>query len=82
LRVLQVNKYYFPKSGSERYLFDVSAMLQNHGHEVIPFAMKHKNELLNFMDKNDVGLDEANMSKLDLAKKVAEYVKEWRIGNF
>jgi glycosyltransferase involved in cell wall biosynthesis len=42
LKILQVNKYYYPKSGSERYLFDVSEMLQNHGHKVIPFAMKHK----------------------------------------
>lgn len=42
MKILQVNKYYYPKSGSDRYLFDVSMMLQNHGHKVIPFAMKHK----------------------------------------
>lgn len=35
-----VNKYYFIKGGSERYLFDLKALLEQHGHEVIPFAMK------------------------------------------
>jgi len=45
VRVLQVNKYYYPKSGSERYFFDVSELLQKHGHEVIPFAMKHKKNI-------------------------------------
>lgn len=45
MKILQVNKYYYPKSGSDRYVFDVSAMLQNRGHKVIPFAMKHENNV-------------------------------------
>lgn len=40
MKILMVNKYYFIKGGSERYLFDLKALLEQHGHEVIPFAMK------------------------------------------
>jgi len=42
MKILQINKYYYLKGGVERYMFDVSSMLQNHGHQVIPFAMKHE----------------------------------------
>jgi len=42
MKILQINKYYFVKGGSERYMLDVSSLLQNHGHQVIPFAMKHE----------------------------------------
>ena len=40
--ILQINKYYYLKSGAERYMFDVSSLLQNRGHHVIPFAMQHE----------------------------------------
>lgn len=42
MKILQINKYYCVKGGSERYMFDVSSMLQNHGHQIIPFAMQHE----------------------------------------
>jgi glycosyltransferase involved in cell wall biosynthesis len=45
LKILQINKYYYLKSGSERYLFNVSSMLESHGHEIIPFAMKHEKNM-------------------------------------
>lgn len=39
MKILMVNKYYFVKGGSERYLFDLKELLEQHGHEIIPFAM-------------------------------------------
>jgi glycosyltransferase involved in cell wall biosynthesis len=42
MKILQINKYYYLKSGAERYMFDVSSLLQNRGHHVIPFAMRHE----------------------------------------
>lgn len=39
LKILMINKYYFIKGGSERCLFDLKALLEAHGHQVIPFAM-------------------------------------------
>ena len=43
MKILMVNKYFFVKGGSERYYFELSRILENHGHEVIPFAMRHPN---------------------------------------
>lgn len=39
MKILMVNKYYFIKGGSERYLFDLKQLLELKGHQVIPFAM-------------------------------------------
>ena len=45
MKVLLINKYYYLRGGSERYFFDLKNLLENNGHTVIPFSMKHeKNE--------------------------------------
>lgn len=41
MRVLLVNKYYYLRSGTERYLFNLQRLLQQHGHQVAVFAMQH-----------------------------------------
>ena len=41
LTVLMINKYYFVKGGSERYMFELTDLLQSRGHLVIPFSMEH-----------------------------------------
>jgi len=41
MKIINVHKYYYQKAGAERYVFDVAKLLQEHGHEVIPFAMHH-----------------------------------------
>lgn len=45
MKILQINKYYFPKGGADRYMLDLSDLLMSHGHEVIPFSMHHKSNL-------------------------------------
>ena len=45
MRILQINKYLYLKSGVERYTFSISSMLKDRGHEVIPFAMKHEKNI-------------------------------------
>jgi glycosyltransferase involved in cell wall biosynthesis len=40
LKVLQVNKYHYPRGGAERYYFELSRMLEDRGHEVVPFSMQ------------------------------------------
>ena len=42
MKIVFANKYYYMKGGAERYMFDLQSELANHGHEVIPFAMKDK----------------------------------------
>lgn len=40
MKVLMVHKFYYVEGGAERYVFNVSDLLEEKGHEVIPFAMK------------------------------------------
>lgn len=40
-RILQVNKYYYRKGGAESVMLDTMSVLESCGHEVIPFAMEH-----------------------------------------
>jgi glycosyltransferase involved in cell wall biosynthesis len=40
-----VNKFYYLRGGTERYCFDMTRLLQQKGHTVIPFAMAHQNNL-------------------------------------
>ncbi|MCK5618859.1 MAG: glycosyltransferase family 4 protein [Candidatus Krumholzibacteria bacterium] len=41
--VLQINKFFWLKGGSERYFFMVSDELESRGHQVIQFSMEHPN---------------------------------------
>lgn len=41
MRIAIVNYRYFIEGGPERYLFNISDILTQHGHEVIPFSIKN-----------------------------------------
>jgi len=41
MRILAANKFYFVKGGAERYYFELKRILEERGHEVVPFAMVH-----------------------------------------
>lgn len=45
MKVLLVNKFYYPFGGSETYLFSLKKILEAKGHTTIPFAMKHPRNL-------------------------------------
>lgn len=45
MRAVFANKFYYLKGGAERYLFELSALLGRHGHEVVPFAMRDRRNL-------------------------------------
>jgi glycosyltransferase involved in cell wall biosynthesis len=40
MKVLQINKHFYPKGGSETVFFNTIQLLEQHGHTVIPFSMK------------------------------------------
>jgi glycosyltransferase involved in cell wall biosynthesis len=42
MRILQVNKFFYLRGGSERYYFDLCDLLAGRGHEVLHFSMKHE----------------------------------------
>ena len=41
MKIIVAHKYYYEKAGAERYVFDSTKLLEENGHEVIPFAMHH-----------------------------------------
>ena len=43
MKIILVNYRFFVSGGPERYMFNVKELLENHGHEVIPFSVKHNN---------------------------------------
>lgn len=40
MRILQANKFWRQRAGSERYVFELCDLLESHGHEIAPFAMQ------------------------------------------
>jgi glycosyltransferase involved in cell wall biosynthesis len=45
MNILQINKFYYLRGGSERYLFELSGELEKRGHRVIPFSMHDEKNL-------------------------------------
>lgn len=43
LKIIIINYRYFISGGPERYLFNITEILERNGHEVIPFSIKHNN---------------------------------------
>ncbi len=76
MKIIQVNKFYFPKGGADVYALQLSDLLRAHGHEVIPFAMRHRENLATPYDKYFVS--EVNFRKregwLSDIKKAARIV--------
>lgn len=46
MRIVIVNYRYFLSGGPERYLFNIKEMLEELGHEVIPFSVKHNKNVV------------------------------------
>jgi glycosyltransferase involved in cell wall biosynthesis len=45
MKILMCNSFYYLRAGAERCFFDLSELLSNQGHEVIPFCMENENNL-------------------------------------
>ncbi len=45
MKVLMINSFNYLRGGGERCFFDLSDLLEAHGHEVIPFTMAHPKNL-------------------------------------
>ncbi len=45
MKIVLVNYRYFVSGGPERYYFNVKELLEQHGHEVIPFSIKNSRNL-------------------------------------
>jgi len=45
MKILLVNKFHWPKGGSETYYFELAKLLTQHGHEVAYFSMANENNI-------------------------------------
>lgn len=45
MKILLINKYYYNRGGSEKYLFELEKLLKAKGHQVRIFSMKHPKNL-------------------------------------
>ncbi len=71
MKILQINKYYYVKSGSERYMFDLSSELERRGHQIVPFAMKHEKNMPTKYSRYFVeNIDYDNVMKQNISKRL------------
>lgn len=75
MKILMANKFYFIKGGSERYYFELTKVLRDHGHTVIPFSMKHPRNFASeyadyFVDNIEFNLD-SRWEKLKNSPRIA-----------
>ncbi len=69
IKVLNVNKFFYIKGGSETYYFSLRDLLNQNGHEVIDFSMKH--DLNNESPYEEYFVDHIDYNtRLNLYKKV------------
>ena len=45
MKILLVNKFHWPKGGSEKYYFELGELLKKHGHEVAYFSMEDEKNI-------------------------------------
>lgn len=51
MRILQVNKFYYPRGGADKYFLDLAASQEAAGHKVAIFAMRHPNNQVSPWEK-------------------------------
>lgn len=70
MKILQVNKYHYPRGGADRYYLDLGERLELSGHDVAYFAMKHPNNKPSIWEKYFVSRVSYNESVWRYALKI------------
>lgn len=66
--VLNINKFHYIRGGAERYYFSLTKLLEENGHDVIPFSMKDERNIPSKYDKYFVSNLEVGNPGLKLLK--------------
>lgn len=80
MKIVLVNYRYFISGGPERYMFNIKQLLENAGHEVIPFSIKHKKNVHTPYEKyflSPVGSGH-EIYFSDVAKKSKKITELWK----
>ena len=71
MTILQAHKFYWRRDGASNYALDLSFLLEERGHRVIPFTMKHPSNLKSPYEKFFVSrMELGDASKLSLGQKI------------
>jgi glycosyltransferase involved in cell wall biosynthesis len=90
MKILMVNKFFYPFGGTESYVINLSKLLLNKGHQVIPFGMKHEQNIKGFNSEdfvNKIDYDTSSLRKkihyagkilysIEAKKKIRKVIKE------
>ncbi|MBU1130832.1 glycosyltransferase family 4 protein [Patescibacteria group bacterium] len=71
MKILLINKYYYLKGGSEKYLFELEKLLKQQGHQVKVFSMSHPQNLPTGDDRFFIA--NQNFKKLPWLKKLLNF---------
>lgn len=75
MKILQINKFYYLRGGSERYMFEASRLLAERGHTVIPFAMQDvRNAATPYAEYFAEAIDVHRFSLRDMARSLYDWV--------
>lgn len=66
MKILLVNKYWYIRGGAERVVFDTKKVLEDTGHEVEIFGMRHEKNII----ENDYFIDEIDYKDANVFKKI------------
>ncbi len=78
MKIIQINKFFFLKGGSEKYFFDLSNLLAKNGHSVIAWSVRHKNNF-RAANENDFAPDSDFSKKENLLKELKKPAKLFRL---
>ncbi len=88
MKILQINKFYYLKGGSERYVFDLSEILREKKYKIIPFSMQDDNNFPGKYNKyfiKKVALNKFNLINIfkffynyDAVKRLKKLIKDER----
>ena len=69
--VLNINKFHYLRGGAERYYFALTKLLEDHGHDVIPFSMNDERNFDSTYSKYFVSNLELKKPGLKLLNKIS-----------
>lgn len=73
MKIIQVNKFNYPRGGADKYFIDLSQALENAGHQVAKFCMDHPRNLATPWKKyfvSRVSFNEPGYSRLKAALRI------------
>lgn len=75
MKILQINKFFWPRDGATNYFLAIRELLKQHGHEVVDFSMTHPNNLPSlysdyFVSEVDFNQSQSFLKKIKMAFRI------------